>query len=70
MTIVRRRNCFVTLLLFKDGWQMIKLKSENILSDNLNIFVETKFAETSGNRTEGFWAVDDVRVCHENGNYL
>jgi hypothetical protein len=49
---------------------MIKLKSENILSDNLNIFVETKFAETSGNRTEGFWAVDDVRVCHENGNYL
>lgn len=54
---------------FKDfQWQLVKLKDDNVETDKLNIFVETKFIEASENQTNGFWAIDDVRVCHENGN--
>ncbi|RZC27695.1 uncharacterized protein BDFB_000742, partial [Asbolus verrucosus] len=74
-------NCGMTFMMMKDNqrkilkdveptqefeWRLIKLKAEHILSNKLNIFVETRFVNNSGNVTEGFWAVDDVRVCHEN----
>lgn len=45
-------------------WKEIKLLYSNILDDNLQLFVETKFLNDT-NRT-GFWAVDDVRICIEN----
>lgn len=47
-------------------WMEIKLKEENIQADKLNIFVETKF-KSPDTKQSGFWAIDNVRVCNENG---
>ncbi|XP_044263744.1 uncharacterized protein LOC123010725 isoform X2 [Tribolium madens] len=47
-------------------WRLVKIKDDNVEVEKLNIFVETKFVGGSANQTNGFWAVDDVRVCHEN----
>ncbi|XP_063905545.1 uncharacterized protein LOC135124423 [Zophobas morio] len=46
-------------------WKLVKLKDDHIEIDKVNIFVETKFTKNL-NQSEGFWAVDEVRVCHEN----
>nr|XP_008195175.1 PREDICTED: uncharacterized protein LOC662380 isoform X1 [Tribolium castaneum] len=69
-------TCSMTFFIIKDGqkkilkdvqptqdfqWRLVKIKDDNVESDKLNIFVETKSANN-----DGFWAVDDVRVCHEN----
>ncbi|XP_018562896.1 uncharacterized protein LOC108904723 [Anoplophora glabripennis] len=46
-------------------WMEIKIKEENILSDKLNLFVETKFKNPEI-KSDGFWGIDNVRVCNEN----
>lgn len=50
---------------FNNNWYNIKIKKENIQADKINIFVETKF-KIQTNRTDGFWAIDNVRTCNEN----
>lgn len=58
-------------MFFKEfQWRLIKLKEQNLISDKQTIFVETKFVGQDLNATEGFWAVDDVKVCHENGKKI
>lgn len=52
-----------------DDWFEIKLKEENIRLDKMNLFVETKLTNISSNNT-GFWAIDNVRVCNENGKVM
>ncbi|KAJ8973052.1 hypothetical protein NQ317_011332 [Molorchus minor] len=47
-------------------WVETKLKVENIPFDKLYIFVETRPIDGTLNGTEGFWAIDNVRVCNEN----
>lgn len=47
-------------------WELIKLKQENIQDTFTDIFVQTKLRGYSVNQT-GFWAIDDIRICHENG---
>ncbi|XP_076260040.1 uncharacterized protein LOC143196263 isoform X2 [Rhynchophorus ferrugineus] len=46
-------------------WIETKLKQENMPLSKFNLFVETKFIN-SNEATEGWWAYDDVRICHEN----
>ncbi|XP_049826701.1 uncharacterized protein LOC109605342 isoform X2 [Aethina tumida] len=46
-------------------WELIKLKQENIQDTFTDIFVQTKLRGYSVNQT-GFWAIDDIRICHEN----
>lgn len=47
----------------------IKLKEENIQLAKINIFVETKLINAS-NALNAFWAIDNVRICNENGNHM
>ena len=62
------RDFWLTATTFQNfEWKLVKLKDDHIEIDKLNIFVETKFTKNL-NQSEGFWAVDEVRVCHENGN--
>ncbi|XP_050510220.1 uncharacterized protein LOC114349462 [Diabrotica virgifera virgifera] len=49
-----------------EEWVEVKLKEENIQFDKLNLFVETKYVDGSSKISDGFWAIDDVRVCNEN----
>ncbi|CAG9860166.1 unnamed protein product [Phyllotreta striolata] len=46
-------------------WAEVKLKEENAQYKKLNIFVETKRLHSNSNES-GYWAIDNVRVCHEN----
>lgn len=47
-------------------WRYLKLVTENISSDAVDLFLETKNSEDS----ESFWAIDDVRICNVKGKYL
>ncbi|KAK9872527.1 hypothetical protein WA026_017992 [Henosepilachna vigintioctopunctata] len=73
-------NCLLTFFLRINGtkvplyptqlrksgdWSLIRLTKENVEADYLNIFVETSFLNLD-KVGEGFWGVDDVRVCHKN----
>lgn len=44
----------------------IKLKEENIKVETLSLFVETKFKNSELNES-GYWAIDNFRICNENG---
>ncbi|XP_060534337.1 uncharacterized protein LOC132706804 [Cylas formicarius] len=49
-----------------ERWIEIKLKEEKIDTEKINIFVQTHFDDEKLERAEGFWAIDNVRVCNEN----
>ncbi|KAF7280029.1 hypothetical protein GWI33_006461 [Rhynchophorus ferrugineus] len=48
-----------------EKWIEIKLKQESVPLSGIQIQVETTFVNKS-KLVEGWWAIDDVRVCHEN----
>lgn len=43
----------------------MKFFAENIISDFVDLYVETKFDGDDN----PFWGIDDVRICNAKGNY-
>lgn len=56
---------YIYFVFQEEVWLEIKLKEENIKLEKINIFVETKLQNDS--EKNAFWAVDEVRICNENG---
>ncbi|XP_076260046.1 uncharacterized protein LOC143196266 isoform X4 [Rhynchophorus ferrugineus] len=48
----------------QESWTEIMLTQKDV-SSSLSLFVETKFVNHTY-VTDGWWAIDDVRVCHNN----
>ncbi|KAF5298713.1 hypothetical protein FQA39_LY11723 [Lamprigera yunnana] len=46
-------------------WEPVTLTQDDILYDSLQLFVEASFTNNKKVKN-GFWAIDDVRVCTEN----
>uniref|UniRef100_A0A1Y1KUY6 Fibronectin type-III domain-containing protein n=1 Tax=Photinus pyralis TaxID=7054 RepID=A0A1Y1KUY6_PHOPY len=46
-------------------WKEIKLIRSNVFDDTLQIYTETYYVDKADHQN-GFWAIDDVRVCSEN----
>ncbi|KAF7280024.1 hypothetical protein GWI33_006457 [Rhynchophorus ferrugineus] len=61
----RSKNILKHVKSTNENWVEIKIKEADMSVFNLDLLVETKFVNGT-NSTEGWWAIDDVRVCHEN----
>lgn len=46
-------------------WEELKLIHSNIFNNSVQIYVETYFTKKV-ERENGFWAIDDIRMCWEN----
>ncbi|XP_044744390.1 uncharacterized protein LOC123306449 isoform X2 [Coccinella septempunctata] len=46
-------------------WSLIRLSKENVASDYVSLFIQTSYKDKV-ERKNGFWAIDDIRVCHKN----
>lgn len=47
-----------------ESWNLIRLYKKNVVSSAINIFAQTFYADKR-KAQNGFWAIDNVRVCHK-----